>query len=281
MLAHAVEQLAASPAIDHWQRGRERIEAEDLLDYVLGDEPEPGDEVSGANVRRFQELVARRVTGEPIAFIKGYADFRGLELIARPGVFVQRDSSEFLAEQAIRRLRGRTHPVHVDLATGGGAIALAVANEAPGTEVWGVDLADDAVRLARRNAKALELEASFRVGDLFGGLPARLRGSVDVITLHPPYVPVGELGDLPGEIRDWEPTHTLTDHSADGMGLITRTVSESPRWLRSSGWLLIEVSPDRARDVKRAFAAGGFRDVRSTKGGELQVTRVIVGRRPR
>ncbi|HEX7248081.1 MAG TPA: HemK/PrmC family methyltransferase [Actinomycetota bacterium] len=281
VLAHAVEQLVASPAIDHWQRGRERIEAEDLLGYVLGDEPEPGDEVSGANIRRFSELVARRVTGEPIAFIKGYADFRGLELIATPGVFVQRDSSEFLAEQAIRRLRGRQHPVHVDLATGGGAIALAVANEAPGTEVWGVDVADDAVRLARRNARALELEASFRVGDLFGGLPARLRGSVDVITLHPPYVPVGELDDLPGEIRDWEPSHTLTDDSADGMGLITRTVSEAPQWLRSSGWLLIEVSPDRARDVKRAFTAGGFRDVRSTRGGELQVTRVIVGRRPR
>ncbi|HVF07990.1 MAG TPA: HemK/PrmC family methyltransferase [Actinomycetota bacterium] len=281
VLAHAVEQLQASEAIDHWQRGRERIEAEDLLGYVVGHEPEPGDDVSGANLHRFRELVARRVTGEPIAFIKGHADFRGLELLATPGVFVQRDSSEFLAEQAIRRLRSRPHPVHVDLATGGGAIALSVADEASGAEVWGVDVSHDAVRLARRNARALGLDVTFRVGDLFGGLPARLRGSVDVITLHPPYVPAGELDDLPGEIRDWEPPHTLTDDSADGMGLITRTVTESPQWLRSSGWLLVEVSPDRARSVKAVLTAGGFRDVRSTRGGALQVTRVIVGRRPR
>lgn len=281
VLTHAVEQLRASEAIDHWQRGRERIEAEDLLGYVVGHEPEPGDDVSGANLHRFRELVARRVTGEPIAFIKGHADFRGLELLATPGVFVQRDSSEFLAEQAIRRLRGRPHPVHVDLATGGGAIALSVADEASGAEVWGVDVSHDAVRLARRNARALGLDVTFRVGDLFGGLPARLRASVDVITLHPPYVPAGELDDLPGEIRDWEPPHTLTDDSADGMGLITRTVTESPQWLRSSGWLLVEVSPDRARSVKAVLTAGGFRDVRSTRGGALQVTRVIVGRRPR
>ena len=73
----------------------------------------------------------RRATGEPIPFIKGYAEFRGIELIAEPGVFVPRDSSEFLAEQAVRRLRSRKAPVHVDLATGGGTIALAVADEVP------------------------------------------------------------------------------------------------------------------------------------------------------
>lgn len=281
VLARAVKLLKASPAIDHWQNGRERIEAEDLLGHVLGEDPEPGDDISGKHRRRFETLVDRRATGEPVAFIKGYAEFRGLELLAKPGVFVQRDSSEFLAEQAVRRLRRRKRPVHVDLATGGGAIALAVADEAPGAEVWGIDVASDAVKLARKNAKALQLTATFRVGDLFDGLPKHLQGSVDVITLHPPYVPAGEVEDLPGEIRDWEPPHTLTDHSTDGLGLIGRTVAESPRWLRSSGWLLMEVSPDRVRDVKRIFTAGGFRDVQSTKGGELKVTRVIVARRQR
>lgn len=281
VLARAVKQLKDSPAIDHWQKGRERIEAEDLLGHVVGEDPEPGDDISDGHRRRFEELVDRRATGEPVAFIKGFADFRGLELLAKPGVFVQRDSSEFLAEQAVRRLRPRNRPRHVDLATGGGAIALAVADEVPVAEVWGIDVASDAVKLARRNAKALQLAAKFRVGDLFDGLPKRLRGSVDVITLHPPYVPANEVQDLPGEIRDWEPPHTLTDDSTDGMRLIGRAVKEAPRWLRPTGWLLIEVSPDRAKDVKRVFAAGGFRDVQSTKGGELKVTRVIVGRRPR
>ncbi len=278
VLSRAVKQLKASPAIDHWQRGRERIEAEDLLEHVLGDEPDPGDQVSGSDRRRFQALVDRRAAGEPIPYIKGYAVFRDLELRTKPGVFVPRDSSEFLAEQAVRRLRERKHPLHVDLATGGGPIALAVADEVPKAEVWGADVAADAVKLARKNAKALGLEARFSVGDLFDGLPKRLRGDVDVITLHPPYVPVGELDDLPDEIRDWEPPHTLTDRSTDGLGLIGRTVAEAPRWLRRSGWLLMEVSPDRAKEVKRVYSAGGFRDVQSTKGGDLQVTRVIVGR---
>lgn len=281
VLARAVKQLKASPAIDHWQKGRERIEAEDLLGHVLGVDPEPGDDISAKDRRRFQVVIDRRTTGEPIAFIKGYSDFRGIELLAKPGVFVPRDSSEFLAEQAVRRLRRRKRPVHVDLATGAGAIALAVAGEVPDAEVWGTDMADDAVKLARKNAKALSLQASFRVGDLFDGVPKRLRGSVDVITVHPPYVPAGEVDDLPSEIRDWEPAHALTDHSTDGMGLVGRTVEESPRWLRPSGWLLTEVSPDRAKEVKRIYASRGFREVQSTKGGELKVTRVIVGRRPR
>ena len=117
----------------------------------------------------------------------------------------------------------------VDLATGGGTIALAVANEAPKAAVYGTDVSKDAIKLARRNAKRLGLAVEFRVGDLFGALPKKLRGSVDVITLHPPYVASGEIEDLPDEIREWEPVHTLTDRSDDGLGLIRRTVDEAPR----------------------------------------------------
>ncbi|MDH4111662.1 MAG: peptide chain release factor N(5)-glutamine methyltransferase [Actinomycetota bacterium] len=280
-LSRAVKRLKTSPAIDHWQKGRERIEAEDLLMHVLGYEPEPDDELSGKQRRRFEALVDRRMSGEPIPYIKGYADFRGIEILTRPGVFVPRDSSEFLAEQAIRRLRRRKHPVCVDLATGGGTIALAVADEVPTAVVWGTDIAGDAVKLARKNAKALGLRAKFGIGDMFEPLPKRLRASVDVVTVHPPYVPAGEIDDLPDEVRDWEPAHTLTDRSTDGLGLIGRTVAESPWWLRPNGWLLMEVSPDRVKEVKRVYSAGGFRDVQSTKGGELKVTRVVVGRRPR
>jgi release factor glutamine methyltransferase len=281
VLSRAVKTLKASESIDHWQKDRERIEADDLLIHVLGYEPEPGEDVPGRARREFEELVARRATGEPIPYIKGYAEFRGIELQTKPGVFVPRDSSEFLAEQAVRRLRGRKKPVHVDLATGGGTIALAVADEVPKAEVWGTDVAGDAVKLARKNAKLLDLDASFSRGDLFEGLPRSLRGRVDVITLHPPYVPRGEIDDLPDEIREWEPEHTLTDRSVDGMGLIHRTVAGSPGWLAKGGWLLLEVSPDRAKGVKKVLAKAGYRDVESTKGGELKVTRVVVGRRPR
>lgn len=281
LLDRATKTLKASPSIDHWQKHRERWEATELLTHVLGEEPDPDDEVSPKARRWFEAMVDRRATGEPVPFIKGYSEFRGLELLAVPGVFVPRDSSEFLAEQAIRRLRRRKSPVAVDLATGGGTIALALANEVPKAAVYGTDLSEDAVRLARRNAKRLGLRASFRQGDLFGALPKKLRGTVDVITLHPPYVARDEIESLPDEIREWEPVHTLTDRSDDGLGLIGRSVEESPTWLRRGGWLLMEVDPDRARDVMPIYRRGGFRDIASTKGGPLRVTRVIVGRRPR
>jgi release factor glutamine methyltransferase len=278
VLERGTATLRASPSIDHWQRGRERIEAEDLLAYVLGAEPDPSDEIPEMARRQFARLVGRRAGGEPIPYIKGFTTFRRIELIAKPGVFVPRDSSEFLAEQAIRRLRRRQRPVYVDLATGGGTIALAVADEAPRTDVYGTDVSKEAIALARKNAKVLGLTARFTVGDLFDGLPEKLLGRVDVISLHPPYVARDELDELPGEIREWEPEHTLTDRSADGLELIRRTVAEAPAWLRPRGWLLMEVDPNRARDVMPVFRRGGFREVKSTKGGPLRVTRVIVGR---
>jgi release factor glutamine methyltransferase len=280
LLTRAEATLKSSPAIDHWQQDRELIEAEELLLHVLGEDPDPDQEIPTRARQEFEGLVARRAEGEPIPYIKGYSAFRDIELIAQPGVFVPRDSSEWLAEQAIRRLRGRKRPILVDLATGGGTIALAVADEVPKAEVFGSDVAADAVKLARRNAKHLGLKATFARGDLFGPLPRRLRGAVDVITLHPPYVARGEMEELPDEIREWEPEHTLTDRSVDGLGLVQRTAVEAPDWLARKGWLLVEVSPDRAKAAARVLTKAGFRDVERTKGGELKVTRVIVGRRP-
>ena len=277
----AVKTLKASGSLDHWQKGRERIEAEDLMMFALGveEDPDPSEEIPGKVRRRFEAMVERRATGEPIPFIKGYTEFRGIELLAEPGSFVPRDSSEFLAEQAIRRLRRRKRPVHVDLATGVGTIALAVANEVPKATVYGADLSEDAVKLARKNAKGLGLKATFRAGDMFDGLPKKIAGTVDVITLHPPYVPRAEVKDLPDEVRKWEPKHTLTDSSVDGLGLVVRAAEESERWLRPGGWLLIEVSPDRTKEVRRVMRDAGLREIASTKGGELKVTRVVVGRR--
>ena len=282
LLKTGTARLKASPAIDHWQPGREKIEAEILLiELNDGYEPEPNDQISKKTQRRFEEWIERRYTGEPVAHITGVTEFRGLELVVEPGVFVPRDSSEWLAEQAARRLRKRKRPVLVDLASGMGTIALAVSHEVPKAEVFGAELSTEGVKLARRNARHLKLRATFGAGDLFAPVPKRLRGKVDVITIHPPYVAKDELPDLPDEIKDWEPAHTLTDQSDDGLGLVRRTVEEAPTWLVPNGWLLMETDPDRARDVRKVMAAGGFRDVRSTKGGPIPITRVIVGKCPR
>ena len=281
LIRNGTARLKDSPAIDHWQKGREKIEAEILLIDLMGEEPDPDDKISASKQRRYEEWIERRFTGEPVAHITGVTDFRGLDLIVKPGVFVPRDSSEWLAEQAIRRLRKRRKPVHVDLASGMGTIALAVASEVPKAEVFGAELSREGVKLARRNARELGLKATFAAGDLFEPVPKKLRGRVDVITIHPPYVAKNELKDLPDEIKDWEPAHTLTDRSVDGLGLVRRTVEEAPAWLKPNGWVLMETDPDRARDVRKVMSEGGFRDVRSTKGGPVPITRVIVGKRPR
>ncbi|HEX6261778.1 MAG TPA: HemK/PrmC family methyltransferase [Actinomycetota bacterium] len=274
-------RLKRSPAIDHWPADRERREAAALLAKALGhDEEEPEDldaSVSGRAAARFRRLVRRRAGGEPMGHILGWTEFRGLRLRVRPGAFVPRQSSEWTVEQTVRRLRPRPRPVHVDVATGIGPIALAVASEVPKAEVHGTDLMPEGLRQARRNARALGIRnASFHVGDLLDPLPGRLRGKVDAVTGHIPYVPLAEVDDLPLEVRGFEPEATLTDYS-DGMSLLERAVLEACGWLRPGGWLLMEVSPDRSRAVKALMQRAGYAEVRSTKGWP-EISRTVVGR---
>ena len=101
-----------------------------------------------------------------------------------------------------------------------------------------------------------------------------------MITIHPPYVPVDEVQDLPDEVRAWEPRHTLTDGSVDGMGLVRRTVAGGPAMARRRRLGADRGGPRRGAGREAVMTEGGFRDVKSTKGGELKVTRVVVGRRP-
>lgn len=282
LIREGERRLKRSPAIDHWPADRERREAAALLAKALGQEEEEPDDVDapmpGRAVIRFRRLVRRRAGGEPMAHILGWTEFRGLRLHVRPGAFVPRQSSEWTVEQAVRRLRPRRRPVHVDVATGIGPIALAVASEVPKAKVHGTDLMPAGLRQARRNARELGLRnATFHAGDLLDPLPAGLKGRVDVVTGHIPYVPVDEVGDLPLEVRGFEPEVTLTDYSDHGMTLLDRAVLEARAWLRPGGWLLIEVSPDRSRAVKGLMQRAGYEEARSTKGWP-EISRTVVGR---
>lgn len=274
--------MRRSPAIDHWPADRERREAEALLAHAMGldgeEIPDRAAEVPARVGARYRRLVRRRAGGEPMAHILGWTEFRGMRLRIRPGAFVPRQSSEHTVEEAARRLRPRRSPVHVDLATGMGPIALGVAHAVRKAEVHGTDLLSTGLRQARANARSLGLtNVHFHTGDLFGPLPGSLRGAVDVVSIHPPYIPRGEVGDLPLEVRGFEPERTLTDYSEDGMDVLERTVEEAPEWLRPGGWLLVEVSPDMSRTIRGLLLRGGFGEVRSTKGWP-EITRTVVGR---
>jgi release factor glutamine methyltransferase len=281
----AARKIDKSTAIDHWDRNLGRYDAEELMTEVLGRKLTKAvldRALDGRSKKRYAAMVARRVKGEPIPRIKGHYAFRGLDLLIRDNVFVPRASSELLAEEAIRALRRqRARRVAVDVATGAGPVALAVANEVRNADVWGVDISADAAMLGKDNARRLGLaNAHFRAGDLLDALPKRLRGAIDVFTIHPPYVLRGDLKELPREIREFEPLVSLTDGSDDGLGLVRRLATEAHDWLKPGGILLVEVGTYLSRKTQATLRAAALVDVTWTKD-DLGVTRVVSGRTPR
>ncbi len=279
LLKDAKRTLVAANEGFGWQ-GDEDDQAWDILAHVLGRQPDDDEDVSATAIKKFDKLLKRRCTGEPLAYILGWVDFLDFKMSVRSGAFVPRLTSEFLATQAIRRIRSRKSPVHVDLATGIGPVAIGSARAVKKAEVHGVDIMGDAVKEARANAKKLGVRnVSFHKGNMFKPLPKRLKGNVDVITIHPPYVPKHEVADLPVEIRKYEDERTLTDGSDDGLELTRRVIREGAEWLGRNGWVLIEVVPSEWNRIRPLFKEAGYVDVRSTHG-ELKLTRVICGRLP-
>lgn len=268
LLDRAEEAIRNSSAVDLWRPSDARVNAEEILAHVLGT----------AGRKRFEALIARRVAGEPVALIIGETEFMGMTLSVSQGVFLPRNSSELLALQAIKRARSRRSPVVVDVATGTGPVALGIADRVKHAEVYGVDIWGPSLRVARRNAKSLGLaNVKFIQSDMLAKLPIPLKKTVDVFTIHPPYVAKNQVKTLPTEIKDYEPVVSLTDNSNDGLGLVRKLVDEAPKWLSRGGWVMVEVSPDLARSVATILRRGGLRDVKSVKDS-LGATRVISGR---
>lgn len=261
-----------------------RNEATELLAFAIGvdeDELDDDHEPPRRARERYLSLITRRASGEPFPFLVGHIEFYGLDLKVKPGPFVPRPSSELTVEWAVKRLRRRRDPVAVDVCTGAGPIAMGIANEIPGARVWGVDIDRDGLAQARSNAKRLGIRnVRFAAGDLYGGLPRGLYGSVDLITAHVPYVPAHELDELPTEVRGFEPVHTLSDESDDGLTLMRRAVSEAPGWLESGGWALFEISEDIAPDIESMFLDAGFEEV-GTVSDDDKLSVVVEGRMPR
>lgn len=261
-----------------------RREAEELMAYCLDAEADEVDyslRLPRRTRERYLSMVARRAAGEPFPLLIGSIDFYGLRLPVRSGSFIPRPSSELTVARAVRALRRRSRPVVVDVCTGGGPIALAIADEVPGAEVWGTDIDAGGLAQGRQNAKLLDIpNVTFRKGDMYSALPRRLYGAVDVIAGHIPYVPPDEIDDLPAEVREYEPLFTLTDLSSDGLGLIRRAVEEAPQWLKPGGWLLLEISEDLAGKVRRMCRRAGFSEPR-VASDEDELSVVVEARLPR
>ncbi|WP_300715500.1 peptide chain release factor N(5)-glutamine methyltransferase [Hydrogenophaga sp.] len=216
-----------------------------------------GEALTPEAAARLDALVQRRQRGEPMAYLRGDQEFFGLQLQVDPRVLVPRPDTETLVNWALEKVDAAHNAVRVlDLGTGSGAIALALAAQRPKTAVCATDASEDALAVARSNALHLGLPVQFRAGSWLGAVPGQ---RFEVIVTNPPYIAEGDphLAALAHE-----PLSALTA-GADGLDDIRTIVAQAPQALAPGGWLLIEHGFDQAAAVRSLLQAAGFEQVSS------------------
>jgi len=248
------------------------LEARVLLTHVLGWRQtqlitRADEALDSACVERYLALQARRVAGEPVAQLVGVREFFGLEFEVTPHVLIPRPETELLVETALAAMENLARPRVLDLGTGTGAIAVAIAAMRPDARVSALDRSAEALVVAARNAARL-LDANrpggavtFMQSDWYGSLESTLR--FDVIVSNPPYIAIGDPHLTQGDLR-YEPRGALTDE-ADGLSAIRAIVAGAPARLAPQGVLWMEHGYDQAQAVRALLTAQGFAEVRSER----------------
>lgn len=271
LVIEGVRRVLRSGGVDWSPR-----EPEWLLEAASGKrlQGEMNNNVSTEVEAKVLELARRRASGEPLQYLTGVAAFRRLELEVGPGALIPRPETELVVERAIDLLR--SGGIVVDVGTGSGAIALAIADERPDAKVWATDVSPSALEWARSNAKALELPVSFARGDLLDACPVGLAGRIDVVVANLPYVPTSDGARLPKDVVDHEP-HEALFAGPDGLSAIAALARMAPRWLSSKGWLVLEIGHGQGALVRSMLEGLGYIEVslhRDLSGRE----RVMEGR---
>lgn len=246
-----------------------RLDAELLLGHVLdsdrvhliidGRRPLSPDELAA-----YRGLHQRRRRGEPVAYLVGRREFYGRSFCVDPRVLIPRPDTEILVEVALRR----TRPLHLcaqvlDLCTGSGCVGITLAKERPTTMVTASDLSADALEVAQHNAVALGAQLRLVHSDRFAALEA-LRGQLDLITANPPYIPEGEMAELPIDVRQFEPRAALAA-GPDGLSELAPIIRESRGMLAPGGVLAVEVAAGQAPAVRDLFEESRFAHIETTR----------------
>ncbi|MGB3770809.1 MAG: putative protein N(5)-glutamine methyltransferase [Rhodococcus sp. (in: high G+C Gram-positive bacteria)] len=237
--------------------------AEDEARLLIGEAPDN---------QVLADWIGRRVEGEPLEYIVGWAEFHGIRVTVAPGVFVPRRRTEAMVDAALELLA--PGEVLLDLCCGSGAVAAAVVEVAPAVAVYASDIDAAAVECARRNLPGRRVFTS----DGFEQVPRELRGNIAVITANTPYVPTSAVGTMPPEARDWEP-HATLDGGADGLDIQRRIASSAPSWLVPGGSLIVETSEAQAETACQVFTAAGLTPT-VVQDDERDAT-IVVGRSSR
>jgi len=231
-------------------------------DEFLAELDEPATE---RMVAQLDAMVARYRAGEPLAYVMGHWSFRTIELMVDRRVLIPRPETEMVAGRALELARGVADQRRVvDLGTGSGAIGLSLAAELPimGTEVWLTDYSTDAVDVARANAIGLgRVAANVRVshGSWFDALPVDVRGEIDVVVSNPPYIADGD-PEVAESVLEYEP-HTALFAGDDGLDDVRTIARDAREWLRSGGWLVMEIGYLQGDAVKALLEGFGYADV--------------------
>jgi release factor glutamine methyltransferase len=238
------------------------VDAEILLAHVLGTTRSAlhadGDrELGKGELAELEPLAARRATREPLAYVLGEWSFRRLTLKVDPRVLVPRPETEIVVERCLALIAGLAEPRVLDVGTGSGAIALAIADEHPGARVTGLDASADALAVARENADRAGLGVELVRGDLFGGLPA---GPWDLVASNPPYVREDEIELLAPEVRDWEPRASLV-----GEGATEAVATAALEVLRPGRALVLETPGGDAERVAEYLREIGYLNAQATR----------------
>jgi len=218
-----------------------------------------GDPVDPAKAARFRELQARRLAGEPMAYILGVREFMGRDFHVSPAVLIPRPETELLVEAGLRHLEGLKSPRVLDLGTGTGAIAICIALDRPDARVAGSDSSAQALDVAKHNAQTLGAAVDFFHGSWYDALPAI--GGFDLIVSNPPYIAASDPHLKQGDLR-FEPASALTDHG-DGLAALREIAQGAGQWLAPQGALLMEHGWDQAAAVRGIMESSGFGRVTS------------------
>lgn len=219
------------------------------------------DAIAQAEVARFHELEARRLAGEPMAYILGRREFMGHDFLVSPAVLIPRPETEQLVETALDHVQGRTSPAVLDLGTGSGAIAISIALARPDAQVAATDLSTNALDVAQQNARRLGAQVEFLRGSWYDALSAGRE--FDVIVSNPPYIAAHDPHLSSGDLR-FEPTAALTD-GGDGLAALRAIVEGAGRRLKPRGALYMEHGWDQAEAVRHLLESAGFSQVASRR----------------
>ena len=214
--------------------------------------------VSAATEQAFSALAARRVRGEPMAYILGEREFYGLEFGVTRAVLIPRPETELLVELALARIPQNETARVLDLGTGSGAIAVTLAKERPQAQLTAVDVDYAALGVARENARRHKVRVRFFCGDWFGALPGE---TFDLIVANPPYVAAADPHLGLGDLR-YEPQRALVG-GVDGLDCIRAIVAKAAAHLAPAAWLLFEHGYDQAEACRGLLEAEGYREVQS------------------